>query len=192
MKLTKDIFKKLFPFSSAEDREKYLEPFNIVIEKYEINTCSRLAAFCAQVEVESGSLHYVEEIADGSAYEFRKDLGNLTKEAIAAAHAKGSTTGKFYKGHGLIQVTGYYNHKEVGLALDIDTVNKPELLTEPLYAVLSAGWFWYFRNCNDLADIGNFSAITKRINGGFNGSRERIAAYSRNKHTLLEYFNENK
>lgn len=88
----------MIPYASDALRDKYLSPLNKAMEEFEINTTLRIAAFIAQITHESGSLHYVEEIASGSAYEFREDLGNLEPEALKAAHAKGTTTGKFYKG----------------------------------------------------------------------------------------------
>jgi len=184
MKLTLDLLKQLFPNSSEKNRIKYLDSLNFALEKYLINTPARVAAFLAQLEIESGSLHYVEEIASGSAYEHREDLGNLLPEALAAAHLNGSTTGKFYKGHGLIQITGYYNHKQCGEALGIDLINNPKLLCEAKYACLSAAWFWNTHGCNDLADVGLFGAITKKINGGFNAAEERLKAYHKNKKLL--------
>jgi putative chitinase len=184
MKFEIALIRSLFPHCTNDNFNKFAPYFPTLLEKYNINTLYRLAAFCAQVEVESGSLFYVKEIASGEAYEHRKDLGNLTKEALDAAHAQGTTTGRFYKGHGLIQITGFYNHKQCGLALGLDLVNDPTLLCEPEYALESACWFWREHNCNELADVSLFGAITKIINGGYNHLKERIAAYNRNKQVL--------
>lgn len=184
MKLTEDQLKGMIPLASSKLREKYLSPLNSAMEKFEINTSLRVAAFIAQITHESGSLQYVEEIADGSAYEFRKDLGNLEPEALAAAHAKKTTTGRFYKGHGLIQITGYFNHRECGKTLGLDLVNNPQLLTEPANACLSAAWFWKTRGCNELADNQEFGRITRVINGGTNGATERVKLYANCKKVL--------
>jgi YhgE/Pip-like protein len=60
-----------------------VEPFipwlNEYCQRYEINTPLRLAAFLAQIGHESGRFRYVEEIAKGTAYEGRKDLGNIAE-----------------------------------------------------------------------------------------------------------------
>ena len=69
-----------------------------VMEKYQITTPLRRAAFLAQLAHESGELKYMEEIASGEAYEGRKELGNT---------APGD--GKRYKGRGPIQLTGRFN-----------------------------------------------------------------------------------
>lgn len=179
--LDKETFAACFPHASKKNIDLYFPFYQEFCKKYCINTPSRLAAFFAQIEVESGSLHYVEEIADGSAYEYRKDLGNLDPRALACAHSCGTTTGRFYKGRGHIQLTGFYNYQKFGDVLGIDLEKNPELLSQPQYAVASACLYFNSHGCNELADVGLFGAITKKINGGYNGSKERLAAYSRNK-----------
>lgn len=178
MKLDHEQLEQMLPYATDRLREKYLSPLNAAMEEFDIDTPLRVAAFIAQIAHESGSLQYVEEIADGSAYEFRKDLGNLEPEALAAAHAKKTTTGRFYKGHGILQITGYFNHRECGKALGLDLVNNPKLLTEPLNACRSAAWFWKTHGCNELADNQEFGRITRVINGGTNGATERVKFYS--------------
>ena len=179
--LDKETFAACFPNASKKNIELYFPYYKESCAKYQINTPMRLAAFFAQIEVESGSLRYVEEIASGSAYEFRKDLGNLLPEALEIAHKVGRTTGRMYKGRGHIQLTGFYNYRKYGDSLGLDLEHNPELLTEPQYAVASACLYFNSHGCNELADVGLFGAITKRINGGYNHAKERLSAYSRNK-----------
>lgn len=182
--ITKDQLHCMIPDANSKLIDKFHAPLCDAMLEYQVNVPLRIAAFIAQITHESGSLHYVEEIASGSAYENRKDLGNLLPEALDAAHAKGTTTGKFYKGHGLIQITGFYNHKKCGEALGIDLVNEPMLLSTPTEACRSAAWFWKTHGCNELADAGLFGAITKVINGGHNGAKERLLNFARNKKVL--------
>lgn len=84
-----------------------------------------------------------------------------------------------FRGRGLIQITGRANYAECGEALfgDSRLLNAPELLEQPKYAVMSAGWFWQSKGLNILADKGDFLGITKRINGGTNGLADREALY---------------
>jgi putative chitinase len=182
--ISKEQFKALMPHASEKNIDKYYPFVEDIFQEYRIITSARIAAFLAQLEVESGSLHYVEEIATGSAYEMREDLGNLEPIALKAAHANHSTTGVWFKGHGLIQITGYYNHLSCGKALGLDLVTNPKLLCEPEYALKSAAWFWDTHNCNALADTNSYGAITKKINGGYNAASERLANCLRNKQTL--------
>jgi putative chitinase len=132
------------------------------MEAYEITSQRRKAAFIAQVAHESGSLRYVRELASGDAYEGRIDLGNTQPG-----------DGRRFKGRGLIQITGRANYKAVSDALDYDFISNPEALELPGPACYSAGWFWYTRGLNQLADIDAFEKITRRINGGLNGYVDR-------------------
>lgn len=119
--------------------------------------------FLAQIGHESGELKWVKELASGKAYEGRLDLGN-----------KAPGDGVRYKGRGLIQITGKHNYVLVSLALGIPCVETPELLETPENASRSAGWYWYKKNLNSLADAGRFELITRRINGGLNGYADRM------------------
>lgn len=145
--------------------------------KWGLSTPRRVAYFLAQILHESGEFLYTREIASGSAYDGRKDLGNTLKEAVAAA--RNSTPGPFYKGAGLIQVTGYSNFKKCSQYLfnDARLVNSPEMLCIPEYAVKSALWFWVSHpwDLNKLADEDEFTKVTKAINGGTNGFQDRLS-----------------
>lgn len=152
---------------------KWIDPINQAMAKYEINTSLRIAHFIAQIGHESGRLVYVHEIASGDAYNNRADLGNTKHEAIAVAKLNGKMAGEFYRGHGLIQITGYDNHLACGVALGLDLVNDPTLLEIPQYAALSAAWFWSMHHLNILADNDLLTQITKVINGGTNGLEDR-------------------
>ena len=138
--------------------------------KYGITTPLRIAHFFAQVAHESGGFRYVEEIASGAAYEGRKNLGNTE-----------TGDGKRFKGHGLIQTTGRFNHREVTKQLRKrghncpDFEESPKKLTEFPWAFLSACEYWHSRKLNALADADNVLAITKKVNGGTNGLADRKA-----------------
>lgn len=157
---------KIMPYAGSKKLASFVEPLNRAMEKYEINTPLRQAAFIAQVAHESGSLNYTKEIASGKAYEGRKDLGNII-----------SGDGVKYKGRGLIQLTGRANYILMGKQLGVDLVNNPELLEGAEFASMSAACFWRTKGLNELADKGEFDKITKKINGGYNGEIDRDAFY---------------
>ena len=146
----------------------WIQPLNEAMIRYGINTPERIAAFLAQIGHESGRLFFVKELASGEAYEGRKDLGNTEPG-----------DGRRYKGRGLIQITGRHNYERCGIALDLDLINKPELLEQPTHAAMSAAWFWWNAGLNDLADKGQFKTITRRINGGLNGYDDRLRLHAR-------------
>lgn len=141
-----------------------------------ITTPRRIAAFLAQLAEESVEYRYMEEIADGSEYEGRADLGNTQPG-----------DGMKYKGHGPIQITGRNNHAACGKALGIDLIDNPTLITTPKYATASAVWFWNSgSDCSLslLADHDWFRLITRKINGGYNGLAQRVTYWNRNR-TIL-------
>jgi putative chitinase len=94
-----------------------------------------------------------------------------------------------YRGRGLIQLTGKSNYDKAtnemyALPMGVDFVDEPDLLATPEYATQSAAWFWESNGLNALADqLGGaddmevFKAITKRINGGYNGLDDRVKLY---------------
>lgn len=162
----------IMPFAKARI-PSFVAPLNGAMHEFHINSPIRQAAFIAQIAHESGELRYVEEIASGSAYEGRKDLGNTQPG-----------DGMKYKGRGLIQITGRNNYAECGKALGVDLITNPELLETNDLACRSAAWFWASHGLNDLADKGDYIRICRRINGGTNGLKERQAYYARAKMAL--------
>lgn len=153
---------KAMPYAGSR-ADTFAFPLTVTMAEFGINTPQRKAAFLAQIAHESGSLKYVREIADGTAYEGRADLGN-TKPG----------DGPRYKGRGLLQITGRANYLSCGIAIGLNLVDYPELLEEPLNACRSAGWFWHTKNLNKDADRNLFATITKKINGGYNGMDDRL------------------
>jgi putative chitinase len=156
---------------------KYFLPLQLKMSDYEINTSLRKAHFLAQLAHESMEFIYSEEIASGAAYEGRKDLGNTQKG-----------DGVRFKGRGLIQITGRTNYTNYGKyrGKDYLTGDNPKLLsTDPETAVDCSCWFWKTRKLNELADIDDVRAITKKINGGLNGFEDRKQKLARAKYFLV-------
>lgn len=176
--ITDQILRDIMPNLPAEKRQLYLPHLNDAMREFEIATYLRASAFLAQLAHESAELRYFQEIASGKAYEGRKDLGNTQPG-----------DGMKYKGHGPIQITGRANHAACGKALGLDLINNPTLITLPENAFRSAGWFWDTRNLNALADDRLFKAITKKINGGFNGLADRQKYYDRALRIIPEELN---
>jgi putative chitinase len=170
---------------------KWLNPLNKTFEKYDISTPKRQAAFIGQCGHESNNFRTLEENLHYSAAALMRvwpsrfpDMDTAEKyanspEKIADkvyAGRMGNTEqgdGWRYHGRGLIQLTGKENYANCGTALGIDLIENPNLLTEPEYAVLSAGWFWNKKGLNLLADNQDYETITKRINGGLIGLEDR-------------------
>lgn len=176
--ISKAQLKIIMPFATEANLEKYCQPLNEAMVKYEINNHKRIAAFIAQLAHESGSFRYVEELATG------KDYDTGTKAVSLGNTLEADGDGERYKGRGLIQITGKTNYERVSKALGIDFLSEPEKLELPLFATESAAWFWKSRGLNELADIDDFTRITKRINGGLNGFAQRLEFWERAKLAL--------
>jgi predicted chitinase len=88
--------------------------------KQGIKNKAQLAYILATTVHESGAGKYMEEIASGSAYEGRRDLGNTQ-----------SGDGTRYKGRGYVQITGRNNYKDWSKRLGIDLVGNPQAASNP-------------------------------------------------------------
>lgn len=149
-------------------------PFIVsAMQEFEITSYLRESAFLAQLAHESGELKYMEELASGSAYEGRKDLGNTQPG-----------DGKRYKGRGPIQLTGRSNYQKFGTLLGLDLINNPTVAATKEVGFRIAGLFWKSHGLNELADQQAFEMITRRINGGLNGQPDRLKYYNRAKQVL--------
>ncbi len=154
----------VFPYANQEYLQILTENDDI-LNKFEINTPSRVSHFLAQVGHESAGFKYVRELGNRAyfqRYEGRADLGN---------NRPGD--GYAYRGRGFIQLTGRANYKRYGEYLGLDLVNNPELAADPQVALLIAAKYWSIKNLNQFADRDDINTITKRINGGYNGLQDR-------------------
>jgi len=79
-----------------------------------------------------------------------------------------------YRGRGYIQLTGRDTYREVGRIAGLDLEGHPELAAKPEHAVKIACAFWTWKKINPACDVGDFTAVTKKINGGVNGLDDRL------------------
>lgn len=170
--MTPQTLLQCMPYAGAKSIV-FAQPLSDAMLEFNLITAKTQAAFLAQVCHESGSLKYTEEIADGSAYEGRADLGNTQP-----------LDGPRFKGRGLLQITGRANYRQCGNALGLDLLAQPDLLATPQGACRSAAWFWKSRALNGLAESDKFGSLTKIINGGFNGLDDRIQHWLRIRRVL--------
>lgn len=171
--LTREQLQQIALYTPIAKLNPLLEPLNKAMAEFEINTPVRIAHFMAQVAHESDGFNTTVEYASGDAYEWREDLGNVF-----------SGDGRRFRGRGLIQVTGRATYKECGDALGVDLISNPELLATPELACRSAGWFWFTRELNAIADRQDPYMITRLINGSTNGLEDRLNYLQRAKKVL--------
>jgi putative chitinase len=177
--------------------EKWLPWLNKTMDKYDINSPRRQAMFLAQLAHESGGFNFVAENLNYSADGLQKVFGKYfpTRE-FAEEYARqpekianrvyanrmgngdeASGDGWKYRGRGLIQLTGLNNYASYSMQADNEALIKPEIVQEPEFAADSAGWFWMVNRLNAMADTGDVRAVTRRVNGGFNGMQDRQSKY---------------
>ncbi|WP_273820602.1 glycoside hydrolase family 19 protein [Pseudomonas asplenii] len=156
----------------------FVSALNAAMDRRQINTPKRAAAFLAQVGHESAQLLYVRELGSDQ-YLSKYDTGTLAARLGNTPAADGD--GQRYRGRGLIQITGRTNYRQCSLALfgDERLLQQPELLEQPQWAAESAAWFWQQQGLNELADADQFNSITRRINGGLNGLEDRLQIWAR-------------
>jgi putative chitinase len=171
------MIKKIAPTSKEEIVGPLVGYLNLHMPKYEVNTYLRVCHFLAQAAHEAASFRTLREFASGSAYEGRKDLGNVKKG-----------DGVRYKGRGIFQLTGRANYRTIGAKIGMDLENNPELAESPEVSVLTALEYWKSRNLNKWADEDNVERITRLINGGLNGFDDRKKYLARAKTVIPKSF----
>ncbi|HCT4984472.1 TPA: glycoside hydrolase family 19 protein [Pseudomonas aeruginosa] len=187
----------------------FLPALNRAMLQFDIQSGVRQAAFLAQVGHESAQLtRLVENLnysaqglantwpgryrgADGQPNALAQRLARnpraIANNAYAARNGNGdeaSGDGWRYRGRGLLQITGRSNYRAAGDGLGLPLEAEPELLEQPEHAARSSAWWWSTHGLNELADRGEFAAITRRINGGLNGQAERLELWERAKAVL--------
>ena len=179
--ITDGQLQQIMPTLASAKRQQYLPFLNAIMPMYEIDSPLREAAFLAQIAHESGELKFWEEIWGPTAaqrrYEPPSDL----------AARLGNTQpgdGKRYKGRGPIQITGRFNYRKYGGLLGADLEGNPALAATTQIGLQVAGEYWKSNGLNELADIPDFTSITRRINGGLNGQASREKYYARAKQAL--------
>lgn len=148
--------------------------FAPTLDSYEINSKLRIAHFMGQVTHECAGFTTTQEFASGSAYEGRKDLGNIHPG-----------DGRRYKGRGLIQLTGRANHREFGERLGLPLEDHPDLAAEPVTALKIACEYWKARGINIAADMDDLIKVTRLVNGGLNGLEDRRKYLQKAKAALM-------
>lgn len=157
------------PYGNAKVHHPHLEA---AMCRFDIDSLQRQAAFLATVAVESQQLTKTEE---GLYYREAERLARIYPRAFKNAAAaepyarnpKGLSE-LLYKGHhgrGLIQLTWRRNYERAGEALGYDYVGNPALVAEPKHAALTAAWYWHDAKCNEPADKGDMTEVTRRVNG---------------------------
>ena len=195
---TEDAVRHLIP--KVKNFEEWYTNLGDILPEYDIDTPKRVAAFMAQCGHESGGFTLMQENLNYSAKGLRGTFGKYfpnddiakqyeRKPQMIANRVYGNRMGNgdeasgegwYFRGRGIIQITGKNNYTKCSQSLFESNVlvENPDLLLESEYAIHSACWFWSAARLNELSDIGDMKTMTKRINGGYIGLEDRINHYN--------------
>jgi putative chitinase len=168
--------------------------FNKTFERWGILTPRQQAAFLGQAGHECGNFKILEEGLSYAADRLMKiwpkrfptmeiankyarnpkALANYVYANRMGNRDEASGDGYRFRGSGWLQLTGHDNFYHAGKACGFDYVMNPDLVRTPEHAALTAGWFWATHNCNKLAEAGDWTGLTKKINGGTIGLEDRV------------------
>ena len=198
MPLTKEQLQAIMPRCNAD---QWIDPLNAAMEQFEINTPTRMAAFLAQLALESTETTRLTENlfysrperlcavwpkrfpTPDSAAPYVKNPEKLANFVYTGRGGNGDASsgdGWRYRGRGLFQMTFRDNYRMAGDALNLPLEDDPDQVTTPDVAALTAAHYWQRLGLNALADhqpgdddVKDFEQISIRINGGRTGLPDR-------------------
>ena len=185
-------FKRVFP--KCKEPEILVNLLDNILNPAGINTKERVCMFLAQCGHESAEFTIYNENLNYSANGLRSVFGKyFPTDDLANQYARkpekiankvyanrigngpeSSGDGWKYRGFGFIQLTGKSNYEAFSKDMGIDIVSNPENIRQDLIlAIKTAIWFWNKNKLNSYCDNNDFIGLTKRINGGLNGLKDR-------------------
>lgn len=170
----------------------WLAPLNAEMAAHAIDRDHRIEMFLATIAEETGELQVQSENLNYSGARLYELFGGLfasraTADALAArgpeaianviyadanrapGYRLGNTQpgdGWKFRGRGPMQLTGRGNYERFFRAVGMPADTDPDYLLTPEGGCRSAAHFWQANGCNEIADGGDFRALTRRVNGG--------------------------
>jgi putative chitinase len=167
--ITKKQLSRIWDVSESTISDRIINDLNACLVRFQINTPVRIRHFISQISHESGGGKWMKELASGDDYEGRKDLGNTQPG-----------DGRKYKGAGFIQLTGRANYSDFSKYMNDPKIMDGVDYVSLNYPATSAGYWWYNNKMNALCDKNpTVAEVTKRVNGGYNGLKDREVYYNR-------------
>jgi putative chitinase len=176
------------------DADEWYNAMCRVLPKWNIDTENRVAGFIAQTSHESAGYSVLTENLNYSAAALDKIFGKYFKRAgrdaseyhrqpekianviYANRMDNGDTNsgdGWRFRGGGILQLTGRYNYTQFANAEGMLPEEATNFVRTPIGALASACWFWDENNINRYCDAQDILTMTKRINGGTIGLKDR-------------------
>ena len=158
----------------------------------QLNTTLRQAYFFSQLAHESAVFTVMEENLNYSAtgllkvfpkyfnssnvQSFARDPQAIANRVYANRMGNGteeSCDGWRYRGRGFIQLTGKSNYQAFARSVNMSMEDVIAYAGTIEGAAASAAWFWNQNKLNRFADAGDYTGLTRAINGGLNGLEHR-------------------
>ena len=206
MQITIEQIKKIAPGAPDKAASEFVDTFNKWSDKFGITTPLRAANFisqcvheCAELKAFEENLNYSEKgllkvfpkyFNAETAKQYARKPEKIANRVYANRMGNGneaSGDGWKYKGRGAIGLTGrsnYLAYSTSGFCVG-DLMAHPEWLAKSPGCYKSAMWFWWKNGLNAIADTGDVNAVTKRVNGGYNGLDSRKKYLARAKEVLV-------
>lgn len=187
MMLTPESLIKMAPELNLAKAGIYTGVLNQAMERFGIDSPSRLAFFLGQVLVESDDLSQVREAmfyrtperlmqvwpkrfpTKESAQPYVGNPQKLANFVYANRMGNGgpeTNDGWNHRGAGWIQLTGKDNQEACGLELGVPLDGIGDYLATSQGAAQSACWFWWKHGINRLADFNNIDSVSDATNLG--------------------------
>jgi putative chitinase len=194
-------------YNIPKNRE-HMEWYSAMCEflpKYDIVTVTRVAGFISQCAHESldftrtlENLNYSAQRlnqvfpkyfarAGRNASHYHRQPEKIANVVYANRMDNGdenSGDGWRFRGRGLIQLTGRYNYTQFGNSCGMTAEQVIPYVETKRGAIHSACWYWSSRNLNQAADAHDVNRMTRLINGGTHGLRDRQIRYTRAMNSL--------
>ena len=207
--VTPKILKSVFSGIEDDDADGFAPELSSAFEKYNINTCHRVAHFFGQCEVEClGFTKFREDLryTDGTR------LWNIYRSALTAGLTRlhpewsklqieqyskthlvkndselgvvlfGDSSNPLvdYWGRGLLHLTWHENYERYKTSSNIDVVSDPlKVENNRRVATDSSAWYWSSRKISQSADANDVKGVTRKINPALKGFDGRKNATKR-------------
>lgn len=185
--VTPEELKAIVPSLSLAKAKEILGQLNEVMNQIGADTRARQWAFVSQAAVETaGFTSFIEKGSDSyfSKYEPGTSAGRILGNTQEGDGAR-------FKGRGWLHLTGRDNYTRLNRflrkkGLNVDLIANPDLVaTDANIMAEAAAWDWrYNKKMNSKADTKDIEKITRAINGGTNGIKDRSRYYDKAQNIL--------
>lgn len=195
-------FRGVFPKAKTVN---YIEFWDDLCRYADLTTPERRAMFLANVGHENAGFTKFEENLNYSAAGLARvwpgryaSQGKPNALALSLAHKPelianityanrmgngpaASGDGWRYRGRGDIMTTFKNNYKSLDdeFYMNGKIISNPDMLLQPYWSRMSAGFFWKRNGVNRISDTGNIEAVRKRVNGGLIGIEDVKKLYQK-------------